>query len=311
MNTENIEQPERDTLPPPPAFQDGFEAAYERRLAEIKAVPEEALVSLNLDVHAAVATVLGALPEIIALRGELAKIPQLNVALVDRLEDFAQAAGEAHGRFVMAMTPDEDIVALNEEGSKIRDVIHTDAVALVKRGLLDAGVLSKFKGLVGYKNVGFDLIDWAIAMRDSWNKIQGKTGLTFEEIQKARQLGERLVRAAGLREQGPTVAAEVTRIRHQAVSLLVNAYEEVRRGITFLRWREDDVDTIAPSLYASKGSAKKSDEGNTPGAGGNVSPQPGSGTATQPVATPSNGQPVAQVATSAVGLPGDKPFALV
>ena len=295
MEMQMNETTNENTVPIPEQFPDDteFNAAYERRLAEIKAVPDDALVSLNLDVHEAIATVLGALPEILALRSELAKLPQLDLSRLDSLEDFAEAAGEANSRFVMAMTPEEDIVALNAEGTRIREIFHADAVALVTRKLLDRSVLSKFEGLTGYKNVGFDLIDWATVMRDSWPVIQGKSGLSVEEVVKAKEIGQRLVRAAGLREQGPATIADVARVRNQAVSLLVNAYDEVRRGITFLRWNAEDVDTIAPSLYATKGRGKR----------------PGAGQEPEPVApTPAQPLPAAQVAAPAQGLPGALPF---
>jgi len=37
----------------------------------------------------------------------------------------------------------------------------------------------------------------------------------------------------------------------------VNAYDHVRRIISFLRWNEDDVDQIAPSLYAGRTTGRR------------------------------------------------------
>lgn len=287
----------------PPAFSDrsAFSAAYERRLAEIRAVPDEALIVMNLDVHASVATVLGALPEILALRKEMAKLPNLNQALVDGLEDYAQAAAEANSRFVTATAPAEDIVALNAEAMKLRETIRSDAIALANRGLIDASKLKAFQGLVGYKNVGFELIDWANLMRDAWAVVNGKTALTADEIHKAKDVGERLVRAAGLREQGPAVLADVARIRQQSFSLLVTAYDEVRRAISFIRWKEDDIETIAPSLYGGRNRRQPN------GADAAATTAPGRGDAQ--VASP-EAPPVAVGAAAAPGLPGANPFAV-
>ena len=63
--------------------------------------------------------------------------------------------------------------------------------------------------------------------------------------------------AAGLREQGPAVVQDVARIRDQAFTLMMRAYDEVRRAVTFLRWQQGDADTIAPSLYAGRGGRGK------------------------------------------------------
>jgi hypothetical protein len=288
-----------------------FTGAYERRFAEIQAVTEEQFPALNIDHQSAVATVLGALPEIRALRDDLAKLPNLDMALVDGLEEYAEAAAVANARFVTATTPEEDIVALNEEALKLRETLHTDALALAHRGLIDPDGFKGIQGLVGYKNVGFDLIDWAILMQNSWQKIEGKTALTAAEVEHAMQLGERLVRAAGLREQGPAAVADVARIRQQALALLVNAYDEVRRGLTFLRWREGDVETIAPSLYTGRPRKKPSDPAGEGGGGGNGgTPAPGAQPPPAQAGGASDGgaHPVATPAVSP-GLPGSPPFA--
>ena len=296
----------------PPVFSDrsAFSAAYERRLAEIRAVPDDALIAMNLDVHASVTTVLGALPEILALRKEMAKLPNLNQALVDGLEDYTEAAAEANSRYVTATAPEEDIIALNAEAMKLRETLHSDAVALANRRLIDPSKLKSFQGLVGYKNVGFDVIDWANIMRDAWPTIKGKTALTAEEVQRAKDVGERLVRAAGLREQGPAVLAEVARIRQQVLTLLVKSYDEVRRAISFLRWKEDDVETIAPSLYGGRTRKQPSTDANnapaTP-ASGNADAQVASAAPVGGANNPHAAAPsVAQAAAS--GLPGANPF---
>src|SRR5450432_269820 len=98
-----------------------FRAAYDRRLAEIQAVKEEELIRITLDVHSVVATVLGTLPEIRALRDRLAKMPEMNMSAVDGLEDYAEAASEANSRYVTATTPGQEILDLNAEAEKARD----------------------------------------------------------------------------------------------------------------------------------------------------------------------------------------------
>jgi len=236
------------------AFEDrsSFTAAFEKHLAEIKAVDDESLAALNIDVHSAVATVLGCLPEIAVYREAISALPGLDQAKIQGLEEYAQAAGEAHSRWVTAMSPPAEILALNAQALTMRETLRSDATALAHRGLLSAEQLAAFKGFVGYKNVAFELIDWANLMRDNWSNIQGKTALTEEEVQSAKDLGERLVRAAGLREQSPALQAAAAHIRQQALTLLLSSYDETRRAIIFLRWHEDDADTIAPSLYAGK-----------------------------------------------------------
>lgn len=47
--------------------QSAFTAAYDKRIDEIRAVPDSELVALNIGIHGAITTVLGSLPEIEAL----------------------------------------------------------------------------------------------------------------------------------------------------------------------------------------------------------------------------------------------------
>src|SRR5262249_1799898 len=151
---------------PPVDAGSGFRAAYDKRLSEIIGVTDDEFVRLNLDVHATVATILGALPEIKELRSDMSGLPGLNQDYVDALEDYALATGEANSRFVVATTPPEDINALNEEAMALRETLKSDATALAHRGLIAQERLGPFKGLVGFKNVAFELVDWANLLRD-------------------------------------------------------------------------------------------------------------------------------------------------
>jgi len=45
----------------------------------------------------------------------------------------------------------------------------------------------------------------------------------------------------------------------------MRAYDEARRAVVFLRWHQDDADTITPSLYAGRGKGKgKGTDAETP-----------------------------------------------
>src|SRR5262249_35180551 len=127
----------RNTPAPAPGSFEGrtaFEAAYEKRLAEIESVGNDELAAINLDVHAAVATVLGRLPEIARYRGEMSKLHGLDQDKIDGLEEYAQAAAEAHSRWSAIARRPEDIVALHAKGHAMRALMRSDARALAKHG---------------------------------------------------------------------------------------------------------------------------------------------------------------------------------
>jgi len=311
MNTQPIETRNETGISAPLApapIGASARAAYERRLAEIQAVPDGELSKVPpVDVHAAVSTVVGALPAIHALRESMAALPSLNARLVDGLEDYAWATSEANGRYEHASAPSEDLGPLLEEAMKVRETFRLDALSLAHRGFIEQERLTAFKGLTGYKNVAFDLMDWAFVLRECWPSIQGKSALSAEEIDAAAKLGERLLAQASLREQQPERIAKAARIRQQAMTLLVTAYDEVRRALTYLRWQEDDVETIAPSLFlkGKRRSAKENPEGatGTPPAAQPAAPAAPTAAAATPAAAHASAGP-----TPPPGMPGAKLF---
>jgi hypothetical protein len=88
----------------------------------LQALKPEELLQVNLDIPGAVVTVLGSLPEIRAQREELMKqLPTYDHALYDALEAYAAAVNEAHGDYLIATQPQDDLSKLVEEASTLRD----------------------------------------------------------------------------------------------------------------------------------------------------------------------------------------------
>ena len=90
--------------------------------------------------------------------------------------------------------------------------------------------------------------------------------------------------------------ADAGDIRQRLFTLFVNAYDQARRAVGYLRWNEGDADQIAPSLYAGRSNGRrKADQPDPPTpAAGNAEP----------------GASAAQAHDSpiAVGLPGASPY---
>src|SRR5262249_25645678 len=85
--------------------------------------------------------------------------------------------------------------------------------------------------------------------------------------------------------------------RQRAFTLLLRAYDNARRAVSFLRWHEGDADTLVPSLYTGRGSRNsKPDEEPT-------EPAPS-------VAAPSTPPPPSAIVEPAAtpGMPGTSPF---
>ena len=148
-----------------------------------------------------------------------------------------------------------------------------------------------------------------LSFRNNWDRIGTKTAITMAELDQAEEISRKLVAAVGAREQAPAVLAEVAVQRQRMFTLFVEAYDQVRRAISMLRWNEGDLETIAPSLYSGRGNVRKrtDPQPSTPPAttasGTPTTPTlPGAPLPTPVATAPANASPIA------AGLPGSSPF---
>jgi len=231
--------------------------SYERVKADLAALAVEELAQVNFDIQLGARTILGALPELRALRERMVKeLPSFDIAAFDKLEDYTQALKFAQSGFLLATQPPDDLEQLLTEGAKMKERLVADVKSLSLYGLFDSNVLSQLRGGNGLDNLAVDLDLLSQAMTASWEKIQGKALTPLADVQTASRIGLRLTRIAGLRDQGPARLAAATELRMRAFTTVVRTYDEVRHAVFYLRRREDDADSIAPSLYPGKARRK-------------------------------------------------------
>jgi hypothetical protein len=110
------------------------------------------------------------------------------------------------------------------------------------------------------------------------------------------------------------VPADAIQIRQRLFTLFVTAWDQVRRALGFLRWNEDDVDDIAPSLYAGR-ARRKTDvppeppEPTAPGDGAATKTAAGGATSgASETAAAGAGAKAGVTERTVVGTPGSAPF---
>jgi hypothetical protein len=292
-------------------------AALARLSPELAALKEEDLLPVNFEIPAGVALVLGNLGEIRAFREAIAReMVGFDLTRFDKLEAYTLALNEAHAGYKVATEPSDALDQVVAEGERLRDLLRAEANALELRGLLDGRKLREVGAGQGRKNLALDLTLLYKAMDDSWPTLEGKARVTRQELETAARIGQYIVRVVGVREQGTQAIAAATDTRSRIYTLFVRAYDDARRAIHFLRWKEGDADEIAPSLYSTRGSARRkgantdaparsgggagtaAGTGATPGA----IPATGSGNASGP------GTAVAATPGSGGRIPGGEPF---
>jgi hypothetical protein len=92
----------------------------------------------------------------------------------------------------------------------------------------------------------------AEVLRENWAKISARTRAQAGELDRAEALGGQLISALSAREQAPVVAADVAVQRQRNFTLFAKAYDQVRRAISYLRWDDDDLERVVPSLYGGR-----------------------------------------------------------
>jgi hypothetical protein len=245
-----------------------YRTAFSRLVEEIRAVPDDDLSAVNLDVMSIVRTTEGVLPKIAPQRPLIVDLlPKFDIQVFDTLEDHALALGHTQTVYEQSLEPLPTMQPLADEATAIREILLSEATTLIKRELIAPAAVSHLKGANGYKNLSSDLFSLSEVFKGNWDRVSPRTAIKREELDAAENLADRINKAIGLREQSPELQASAARDRQAAYTLCLEAYNEVRAAIAYVRRKQDDVDYIMPSLYAGRGNGKKkaaADEGQNP-----------------------------------------------
>ncbi|OJY19302.1 MAG: hypothetical protein BGO98_40025 [Myxococcales bacterium 68-20] len=239
--------------------------AFEALKAEYAKLPDEALSPINVDIPRAVAVVLGAEPRVRTLLPEMeAALKSPPKRVVESLRQMALGAWYAH---LVAMPAKSDRPAkdLLEQATALRAKLLKAADALADAELVDATAVARIREGSGNIDKANDLVALAALFSQSWDAIHNKTAIAREQVDEAALLGPRLLVA--LAEEPLPKSDHANDTRQRAFSLLVHAYDEVRRAVTHVRWAEGDADTFAPSLYTKSRKRKSGEAGEGDGDG--------------------------------------------
>ncbi len=269
MTTQNPVGPPNDgTAPPPPEMNPlHFVQSYEKSAPRLEALAD-AQIHRNIRVGAMrmfrLATASAS--RVAPLRAALVEhCGKLDISNLDNLELYAHAHMHAHGQYIAASKPAESVEDLVAQMVESRETLVADVTALVKRKHLDGRVLGQLKGVLGYDNLIGDLMLLSRVVRDNWDKLTGKTLVTQAELDVADELCARLLTTVALRDGGKKSLSERSEMRLRTYSLLYSAYEEVRRAVAYLRWYEQDTETLIPSFFTFPGGRPgKSTDGEEP-----------------------------------------------
>jgi hypothetical protein len=225
---------------------------------EIAAISEGELATINLDIGIATVTVLGCMPELRSLRAALvAKFDEETGSLVEKLDLRARAASQANVDYYGTVQNTDAVTEASKRALEARAMLLVITQLLVQRKVLGAGALENLRGTVGFRNQVHDLQHLVSVLRRAPAAARDVVSISLAELDVAEDAAKELVTAIGVREQAPPVLTAAAEKRQRAFTLFIRTYEQLRAAINHLRWREKDVESILPSLYAGRGGRKK------------------------------------------------------
>jgi hypothetical protein len=227
-----------------------YREAFQRIQPELDRVDPKALSRVDLDIPTVVAAVLARYPAIAPYRDGLSRLLGFDLASFDKLETYALATAYAHDQYLASSAPPPIVEELTEELKRLRSAFLWDATALAARGLLDGTKLKLLRGPVGAENLLHDASLLKALLESEWPEIAGKTAIDRDELARSERVSLELAKVVAQHAKAPAKTDGSLEDRQRALTLLSNAYDEVRRGLTYLRWNAGDVDTILPPLHA-------------------------------------------------------------
>lgn len=247
---------------------------FVRWQGDIVAVSSRELAPSNVNVTRGVIVAIGASVNLLAARAEIvATLSNFRVGALDDLVSIAYAAWHTDLLWRIANDVSLSCADLMPEVEDLRDLLLTQARAQVKRKRIPQSLLDTVEPGSGIEDRANDLTALAYTFRSRWSEFEGKVDLTPAELDRADELAAKLLgrlaaRAVPTRKEGELSPTEV---RARAWTLLVNAYDECRRGAAALWWYESGGwEQYAPSLRqgqgrgASRGGGSDGDEPTPP-----------------------------------------------
>ncbi|MDP3274182.1 MAG: hypothetical protein Q8Q09_03240 [Deltaproteobacteria bacterium] len=218
----------------------------------------------NLDVAQAASLVIGHYPGIAKYRDELqATIRDFDVGNLDDLARYAIAA-----KYLVTIEQNRrnqvDPVASKEleAGRALRARLATVARMFADLGVFDDATVRDIERISrGYEGTSSALLRLSELFRTKRELVEGNMPMRFEELDEARTTAI-AIGAAGARPENKT-PEEIADKRRRAVTLFMNAYDEVRYALQYLRRHHQDAHEIVPKLTNRVGTSR-SDSASSP-----------------------------------------------
>ena len=214
------------------------------------------LIVVNLDPGAGALIAIASLPRIALFEAAIKDLAPSCAHAVGSVKRYARAAFHANYRFLHAATG-EEFARLYGEVTRWRARGIAVLALAASFDIVDDSVVSKLREGQGYRDAVEDVGAAEDIIRAHWDKLEGKVPITADDLQTMRTLTVDFAAALAEREDRAAGISPSANDRQRAFTLLARAYDEIRRALTFIRWKEGDVDDIVPSLWVRPGGGRR------------------------------------------------------
>lgn len=198
--------------------------------------------------------VIGVLPAIRSHRAEVEReLGPERARCIDRLEPLANAMLRLHATCA-TLPPTRNLEPVVTELNELRAVFTTEVKNLIRSGVVHRRSLSEVSGRIGRQVIIADVLMLVSILHEHVEDDGRSCGVTRAELARAEALADELSHHLADPRCPEHLAAADLRLR--AFSLMAETYDEVRRLISFVRWKDGDADEIAPSLWACRAKRK-------------------------------------------------------
>lgn len=220
------------------------------------ALSDDAIITVNCDIRAALSIVTRALPRVARVVPAITEVPSLGPGVLDELRDLVAAL--MHAQILYAQREHEDA------GVGERRAIVAEAVALLARlelqlDLFEAlGVVEPRPAVEGKRRraqatLEDDLARAVNALRGLDAGLEARMSIDERTLDRAIAIQPELGHALQLGTAKPRwsqSARNASRERARAFTLVADRYARLAWAVALLRWDEGDAEELTPSLRA-------------------------------------------------------------
>lgn len=218
----------------------------------LEAIPESRLIVISTEPRAVGQAALERVAGVRAYLPQIAKLPDVNMFWVNNFELIALAllATDTHAPSRAGAKVPPELRASYQEAMGLRQSVQACLTMLIGRGLLPSDCLEAVVGAVGYRNVGRELTVLDKLLTSNAALITSKTPITADEIARCKALARQLSKSDSARNEFAHASNSALLLRRRAYTLLMWAYNEVRRCVRFLD--PAAASRVVPTLFPSR-----------------------------------------------------------